>query len=284
MLDYNDPMQRPAIDVLVSILKGKVDTYNMHHAARQSKSTKAVDPGLNRLAALPKSSDGDTLLSYLDENLSTISQDIIAGIPSGEEHLYANVALKFQAMADHFKGIAKTWAPDFAQIQAPVSSLPEGTEPMSLEDLQKLAKDCDDAFRLVLTSVNQIKERLNDADALADVEKITGQTTVVRRSSKNDSVQYLLDIPRIRKAKDDSTSSESANGRMSLRVNGVDMGEENFSRDCQMAFSMNGPQFLDAVRSANDGSLPKFNREFIFDHDGTDWNVVIVHDSNIPND
>lgn len=278
MLDYNDPMQRPAIDVLVSILKSKCDTYRMHHAARAPKSTKVQDPGLNRLAAIIKSGDGNALLSMLDENLETITNDIVAEIPEGEEHLYANVALKFQRIADHFKDIAKTWAPEFAQVNVSVPvELPDDIQPMSEEDLNALAKECDEAFRLVLTSVNQVKDRLNDADAVTDVENITGQSTVIRRSSKDNSVQYLLDIPRIRKkSKATEATTTSNDSNMSLTVDGFDMGEGNFGRDCQTAFSMSGPQFLDAVRNQH-GTI-KFNVPFGFDHDGKSWEIVINKD------
>lgn len=274
MLDYNDPITRPAIDVLVSILKTKVDTYKLHHTARQPKG-KVADPNITRMAALPKSDAANVILDTLDEQLASMTNFCVESVPNGEEHLYAVYALKFQAIADHFKDIAKTWAPEFAHVD-PAVEVPDGFEPMSEEDLIALAKDCDDAFRLVLTSVNQIKDRLNDADAITDIESITGQSTVVRQSSKDSSVQYLLDIPRIRKrqAKDSSTTtSVSSESTMSLTVDSIDMEQGNFGRDCQYAFSLSGPQFLDKVREQLDTVL--FNAPFEFEHDGKIWEVVI---------
>ena len=276
MLDYNDPITRPAIDVLVNILKTKVDTYKLHHAARQPKAGKVAEPNIARMAAIVKSDHGTAMLSLIDENLATIANDIVETIPQGEEHLYANVAIKFQALADHFKSIAKTWAPEFANANVPIVEVPEGFEPMTEEELVALSKDCDDAFRLVLTSVNQIKDRLNDADAIVDIESITGQSTVVRQSSKDNSVQYLLDIPRIRAKRSSTTNSETnvtESSTMSLTVDGIDMEQGNFSRDCQYAFSLSGPQFLDAVREQFETVL--FNAPFNFEHDSKIWEVVI---------
>ena len=83
MLDYNDPITRPAIDVLVSILKTKVDTYKLHHTARQPKG-KVADPNIARMATLPKSEAANVILWSLDSKLGDLTSLLTESVPNGK--------------------------------------------------------------------------------------------------------------------------------------------------------------------------------------------------------
>lgn len=206
----------PAIIALVAGLQSKVAEYR---TAAEQYGANSTDPSFSAVLALPLSNVAEANVKGVDDELKAIVEMIDSTTDQGDESVYAHYANMFQTLADHYKKLATDWAPSLLK--------PTDAKPLSLEDVQNLASECDTVFQSILAMCTDLTNT-DDADLVADVVGVK----IAKRTYK-DKVGFTLDIPRFRQPRNEAKVS----GKLAIVVDGVRPNGDTLERQTLQAFS-----------------------------------------------
>lgn len=261
--NLNDATHGIAINSIKDILKSKITAYDDAVSARNVAKGNSATKSYRNLLSLPLSENSEGMVYSAQLMLNDILTQY--DVPSGQEQYYAHIAKMLSETAKHFTELANLWA---ETISVP-NQRQSGETLLSDEQIQAMAKECDDTFKLLLDNVVELNKHRNDPQAQSMLEHAIGQS-LTTKSSSDGTVKYQLDIDRIRITQN---KNQTVSERLSLEVDGIAMNLESFRAETTTAFNLSGSAFLDLFKEQNPSFT--YGTPYRFEHNSRTYRVIV---------